>query len=91
MRRVSVVGNSGSGKSQVSAQLARKLSVPHIELDAIFHQPDWTPLPVDQFRAETDAARPRKAGSLTGTTPPYARSSGDAPIPSSGSTFRAGS
>jgi adenylate kinase family enzyme len=31
--------------------LARALCVPHIELDAIFHQPGWTPLDDDTFRA----------------------------------------
>ena len=24
--------------------------MPHVELDAIFHQPNWTPLPTDEFR-----------------------------------------
>jgi adenylate kinase family enzyme len=56
MRRVSVVGNSGSGKSRLAAVLAEALSVPHFELDSIFHQRDWTPLPVDEFRARVDAA-----------------------------------
>lgn len=50
MRRVSVVGNSGSGKSRLAAALAEALSVPYVELDAIFHQPDWTPLRVEEFR-----------------------------------------
>ncbi len=51
MRRVSVVGNSGSGKSTVSRALATQLGVPHVELDAINHQPGWTPLPREEFRA----------------------------------------
>jgi adenylate kinase family enzyme len=50
MRRVSVVGSSGSGKSTVAARLAEQLGVPHNELDAINHQPNWTPLPPDEFR-----------------------------------------
>jgi len=50
MRRVSVVGSSGSGKSTVAARLAEQLGVSHTELDAINHQPNWTPLPPDEFR-----------------------------------------
>jgi adenylate kinase family enzyme len=56
VRRVSVVGNTGSGKTTLARILANRLGVPHVELDAIFHQPDWTPLPTDAFRkAVTDA------------------------------------
>jgi adenylate kinase family enzyme len=51
VRRVSVVGNSGSGKSTLAAGLAARLGVPFVELDSIFHQPGWTELPRDEFRA----------------------------------------
>ncbi len=44
-----MVGNSGSGKSTLAKALAARLAVPHVELDAIFHQPGWTPLPEDEF------------------------------------------
>jgi adenylate kinase family enzyme len=56
VRRVSVVGNSGSGKSTVAAALAAALGVPHLELDGVFHQPGWEPLPADSFRAVVAAA-----------------------------------
>ena len=56
MRRVSVVGNSGSGKSTLAGRLAAQLNVPHVELDAIFHQPGWTPLPADEFAVRVAAA-----------------------------------
>ncbi|MFY9667348.1 MAG: hypothetical protein WAK44_05315 [Trebonia sp.] len=50
MRRVSVVGTSGSGKSTLARELAEILGVPHLELDAVHHQPGWAPLPTDEFR-----------------------------------------
>jgi adenylate kinase family enzyme len=51
MRRVSVVGAPGSGKTTIGRRLAARLDVPFIELDAIYHQPGWTELPRDEFRA----------------------------------------
>ena len=56
MRRVSVVGTSGSGKSMVARELAAIRCVPYLELDSIYHQPGWTPLPTQEFR-EIVAAR----------------------------------
>jgi adenylate kinase family enzyme len=50
VRRVSVVGCSGSGKSTVGRRLALELGVPYIELDSIYHQPDWVPLPREEYR-----------------------------------------
>jgi adenylate kinase family enzyme len=55
VRRVSVIGNSGSGKSTVARRLAAILGVPHLEMDAIFHQPGWQPLPDEEFRWITTA------------------------------------
>jgi adenylate kinase family enzyme len=50
MRRISVVGNSGSGKSMLARDLADRLGATHLELDSIFHQPGWTELPLAAFR-----------------------------------------
>jgi adenylate kinase family enzyme len=51
VRRVSVVGTSGVGKSTFASSLARLLGVSFLELDSLQHQADWTPLPVEEFRA----------------------------------------
>lgn len=40
-RRINVVGTSGSGKTTYSKKLAEVLSVPYIEMDAIFWGPNW--------------------------------------------------
>lgn len=53
VRRVSVAGNSGAGKSTVARRLAAILGVPYLELDAVFHQPGWQPLPDEEFRRVT--------------------------------------
>lgn len=49
--RISVVGTSGSGKTTVAREVAARLDVPFVELDAIHHQAGWRPLPPDEFRA----------------------------------------
>jgi adenylate kinase family enzyme len=66
VRRVSVVGNSGSGKSTVARELAGILGVPHLELDAVFHQPGWVPLPEDEFRRAVGAAAARDCWVMDG-------------------------
>ena len=55
MRRISVVGTSGSGKTTVARRIAEGLDLPHVELDAIYHQPGWTTLPTEEFVARVDA------------------------------------
>jgi adenylate kinase family enzyme len=66
MRRVSVVGNSGSGKTTFARDLAGRLGVPHTELDSVFHQPGWTPLPPDEFRAAIGEVAARDAWVVDG-------------------------
>jgi len=56
MRRVSIVGVSGSGKTTIGRRIAASLGVPFVELDGIFHQPAWKDLPLDDFRARVSEA-----------------------------------
>jgi adenylate kinase family enzyme len=55
-RRIVVLGTTGSGKTTVAARLARHLDVPHVELDALIHGPNWIDVPPEVFRARTAAA-----------------------------------
>jgi adenylate kinase family enzyme len=55
VRRISVVGNSGSGKTTVARRLAATLGIAHLELDSVFHQPGWQPLDPDAFRERVAA------------------------------------
>lgn len=60
MRRVSVIGSSGSGKTTIARAIADRLGLRYLELDSLFHQPGWTPKPDDRLRAEiTEFARAR--------------------------------
>src|ERR1700746_3644250 len=56
VRRVSVVGTSGAGKSTLSRALAGALDAECLELDSVFHQPGWVPLPREEFRRRVAAA-----------------------------------
>ena len=71
-RRIAVLGMTASGKSTLAKRLARLLDVPHIELDAIVHGPNWVDRPM---RNSTRARQKRSvatAGSWMATTPPCA-------------------
>jgi adenylate kinase family enzyme len=62
VRRISVVGAPGAGKSTVGHQLARELGVPFLELDSIYHQPGWVPLAPEEFRRRVAEAAAARAG-----------------------------
>lgn len=59
MQRINVVGTSCSGKTTLARRLARRLEIPHVELDALFWGPNWTPVPTDEFRARVTSALAR--------------------------------
>jgi adenylate kinase family enzyme len=56
LARVVVVGTSCSGKTTLARSLSRALDVPHVELDALHWGPNWTPRPLDDFRARVETA-----------------------------------
>lgn len=55
-RRVSVVGSSGSGKTTFASELAARLAVPHIELDALYWGGGWSHIDDETFRARVSEA-----------------------------------
>jgi adenylate kinase family enzyme len=41
--RIAVSGPTSSGKSTLARKLSKITGAPHIEMDALFHGPNWTP------------------------------------------------
>jgi adenylate kinase family enzyme len=76
LRKVAVIASaSGNGKTTVGRELAHRLDVRFVELDALVHGPNWTETPDDELRAQVEAivasdgwvidgAYPRKIGDL---------------------------
>ena len=59
--RIWVKGASGAGKTTLAQALARRLGLEHVELDALHHDPGWTPAPAEllqeRVRGALDDAR----------------------------------
>jgi adenylate kinase family enzyme len=66
MRRVIVVGTSGSGKTWMARVLAARLEVPHVELDALYWEPNWTAASSERLRERVLAATAGEAWVVDG-------------------------
>jgi adenylate kinase family enzyme len=54
-RRFAIVASaSGNGKTTVGRQLAVELGLPFVELDSLFHGPNWTQPPIGELRAQLE-------------------------------------
>jgi len=56
VQRIAVVGGPGSGKSTLAASIARAARIPHIELDALWWEPGWTPAAMGTFQLRVKTA-----------------------------------
>ena len=56
MTRVVVIGPSGTGKTRLSARLAQLLEVRHVEIDALWHGPNWENCGPEELQARVSAA-----------------------------------
>ncbi|WP_026146075.1 ATPase AAA [Nocardioides sp. Iso805N] len=57
MRRVLVVDTSGAGKTTLAGRISARLGIEHVEIDALFHGPAWTPRPEFLDDVRTHPAR----------------------------------
>lgn len=49
MKKINIIGTSGSGKSTIGKQVAAALGYPYIEIDAVFWGKNWQETPDDVF------------------------------------------
>ncbi|MCI0554822.1 MAG: adenylate kinase [Anaerolineae bacterium] len=55
-QRIVVIGTTSSGKSTLAEQVAKRLNLNFIELDALHWEPDWQEAPLEVFRARVETA-----------------------------------
>ena len=56
--RIVVAGTSGSGKTTLAARIGSLLDIEHVEIDSLFHGPNWTPRPTFERDVDEFLARP---------------------------------
>ena len=66
MKRISVVGSSGAGKTTVARRLAEALSTPHIELDALYWGEGWSAATTAELSERVRAATAGEAWVVDG-------------------------
>jgi adenylate kinase family enzyme len=55
VRRIAIVATAScSGKTTLGRELARRIDVPFVELDALHHGPNWTEATAEELRAKVE-------------------------------------
>src|SRR5690242_1650994 len=60
-RRILILGSTGAGKTTLARQLAERLGLHHVELDALHWDANWTEAHPDVFAARTAQALANRA------------------------------
>lgn len=55
-RKIVLMGSSCAGKTTLAGQFAERFGVPHVELDALHHGPNWTEATAEELRAKLEEA-----------------------------------
>ena len=56
MKRIVIIGTTGSGKTTLGKQISERLHIPHIELDALHWEPNWQEAPAEIMRERVSGA-----------------------------------
>ena len=56
MKRVIVIGTTGSGKTTLAKKIAEKLNCPHIQIDSLFWKPNWQEATDEELFAKIEEA-----------------------------------
>lgn len=68
MSKVAIIASaSGNGKTTLARELARRLDVPFVELDALVHGPNWIETPDDELRRMVEPVLASEAWVIDGT------------------------
>jgi adenylate kinase family enzyme len=54
--RIAIIGSCCAGKTTLARRLAAALGVPHVELDALHHGPNWQEATADELRVRVESA-----------------------------------
>jgi adenylate kinase family enzyme len=54
--RIAVIGSCCSGKTTLATKLAQVLGIPHVELDALHHGPNWEEATAEELQARVNEA-----------------------------------
>ena len=68
MRRIVVVGTTGSGKSTYARKLAERMRLTYIQLDTFLWAPQWQQRPQDEYRALLREAMAKDGWVIDGNT-----------------------
>ena len=57
-QRILVAGTAGSGKTTLAGRIAATMRIPRTEIDALYHEPNWTPRDTFMLEVAAFAAQP---------------------------------
>jgi adenylate kinase family enzyme len=72
MKKILIIGSTGSGKTTLGRVLAARLGYPHSDLDDLFWLPGWTSRTPDDFLAQALSAADRECFVISGNYFSYA-------------------
>ena len=56
MKRINVIGTTGSGKTNFSKELSAALDISYVQLDELFWKPNWVESPDEEFLPKVTSA-----------------------------------